>query len=152
MSITYLIYFCVTPILGGLLAASGFIMARKPDAKQLLDKIAPYQGIIGIWMFIDGIINVKELIHVGDYFKVWKMFAIMILILIPSMILVGFMLGFSLAAKYIFKGGGGGAAQEKAAGIQAKLATFSAPLGFLAILGGILFLLLYAGLFKPTGM
>jgi hypothetical protein len=38
-------------IAGGILAASALIIARKPNAKQLVDKITPYQGWIGIVMF-----------------------------------------------------------------------------------------------------
>ena len=34
-------------IAGGILAASALIIARKPDAKELIAKLAPYQGWIG---------------------------------------------------------------------------------------------------------
>ena len=37
-------------IAGGLLAASNLIIARKPNAKDLIDKLTPYQGWIGIVM------------------------------------------------------------------------------------------------------
>src|SRR5689334_7973462 len=39
----------------GILAASGFIIKRMPNAQSLIDKIAPYQGWIGIVMFGWGI-------------------------------------------------------------------------------------------------
>jgi hypothetical protein len=148
MAITWLIYYTVIPILGGLLAASGFILSKKPDAKVLLDKIAPYQGFIGLAMFVDGIINIGDLLHVGAMLSYSKLIAITIIIVIPSLILVGFMLGFSLAAKYLFKGGSGGGAQEKAGAIQAKLAGFSAPLGFASIIGGFLCLLIWLHILK----
>ncbi len=35
-------------IAGGILAASALIIARKPNAKQLIDKLTPYQGWIGV--------------------------------------------------------------------------------------------------------
>ena len=38
-------------IIGGILAASGFIIKRSPNAQQLIDKLTPYQGWIGIVMF-----------------------------------------------------------------------------------------------------
>ena len=42
-------------IAGGILAASALIIARKPNAKELIDKLTPYQGWIGIVMFFWGI-------------------------------------------------------------------------------------------------
>ena len=42
-------------IAGGILAASSLIIARKPNAKDLIDKITPYQGWIGIVMFFWGV-------------------------------------------------------------------------------------------------
>jgi hypothetical protein len=141
--ITLLIYFCVIPLCGGLLAASGFILAKRPDAKRLLDKIAPYQGFIGLAMFADGLYNISSLLHVGAIMSVSKLFGVTVLVLVPIMIVVGFMLGFSLAAKYLFRGGGGAAAQQKAGAIQAKLAAYSAPLGLISIVGSVLYLLVW---------
>ena len=134
---TWLIYFSIIPILGGLLAASGFILSKRPDAKHLLDKISPYQGFIGLAMFGDGLYNITALMHLSWFTGLGK---IMVIVLVPSLILVGFLLGFSLAAKYLFRGGGGVAAQQKAADIQKKLAAYSAPLGFASIIGGVLYL------------
>jgi hypothetical protein len=136
-----LIEFVAIPIVGGALAASGLILAKKPDAKAMLDKIAPYSGSIGIGMFVDGVYNARWLPHVGDLLKASKLLGLTVLILVPSLILVGFLLGFGLASKYIFKGGGNPAAQEKAARIQSKLATYAGPLGLLSIAGAIIYFL-----------
>ncbi len=149
MSFTWLLYYVVIPIAGGLLAASGFILSKKPDAKKYLDMLAPYQGFIGIAMFADGILNISDLLHVGAYLSLSKIIGVTILIVVPSLLLVGLLLRFSLAAKYLFRGGGGQAAQEKAGQIQAKLATFSAPLGFASIIGGFMCLLMYLNILKP---
>ena len=52
----------------GLLGAYSLIVARKPDAKELLDKIVPIQGwlgvislIWGLWLLIWGILNLGVL-------------------------------------------------------------------------------------------
>src|SRR5574342_1182562 len=37
-------------IVGGILAASGFIISKKPNAKELIDKLVPYQGWVGVVM------------------------------------------------------------------------------------------------------
>lgn len=48
----------------GVLAAANLIIAKKPDAKQYIDKLAPYQGWIGAisalwggWLIISSILN-----------------------------------------------------------------------------------------------
>ena len=38
----------IIAILGGILAASSLIIAKKPNAKELIDKLTPYQGWIGL--------------------------------------------------------------------------------------------------------
>ena len=48
----------------GVLGAASLIIAKKPDAKQLIDKLAPYQGWIGavsafwgVWVIISAVLN-----------------------------------------------------------------------------------------------
>ena len=48
--------YAILSIVGGLIAASSFVIARKPDAKELFDRLAPYQGFIGIGMLTVGIL------------------------------------------------------------------------------------------------
>ncbi|MCK5800206.1 MAG: hypothetical protein KAI47_23610, partial [Deltaproteobacteria bacterium] len=58
-------------ILGGILASASLIVARKPNAQELIDKITPYQGWIGVALFFWGIWDVIQLIRViGILFKV----------------------------------------------------------------------------------
>ncbi len=49
----------------GMLGAASLIIARKPEAKQLIDKLAPYQGwmgavsaLWGVWTVISAILNI----------------------------------------------------------------------------------------------
>jgi len=48
----------------GILGAASLIIARKPDARELIDKLAPYQGymgavgaIWGVWVIIHAVLN-----------------------------------------------------------------------------------------------
>jgi len=50
----------------GVLGASNLIIARRPDAKELIDKFAPYQGwfgaisaLWGAWIVLHSILNVS---------------------------------------------------------------------------------------------
>ena len=52
----------------GVLGASTIIIAKKPDAKQMIDKLGPYQGWIGavsalwgVWILIHALLNLRLL-------------------------------------------------------------------------------------------
>ena len=45
----------IIAIIGGIIAASSFIIAKKPDAKELIDKLTPYQGWIGVVLTFFGV-------------------------------------------------------------------------------------------------
>ena len=52
----------------GVLGAANLIIARKPDAKEMIAKLAPYQGWIGavsalwgVWMVISSVLNLAWL-------------------------------------------------------------------------------------------
>jgi hypothetical protein len=54
----------------GVLAIPSLIIAKKPNAKELIDKIAPYQGWIGavscfwgVWGIISSILHLGWLAH-----------------------------------------------------------------------------------------
>lgn len=58
--------FGVWLIVLGVLGASNLIIARKPDAKELIAKIAPYQGwmgavsaLWGVWGLVGAILDIK---------------------------------------------------------------------------------------------
>jgi hypothetical protein len=58
----------------GILGASSLIIAKKPDAKELIGKLAPYQGWIGavsalwgIWGVISAVLSLGWLAHFPIY-------------------------------------------------------------------------------------
>jgi hypothetical protein len=59
----------------GILGASNLIIAKKPDAKEMIAKIAPYQGWIGaisalwgIWGIIQSLLNIGWFKYVPIYY------------------------------------------------------------------------------------
>lgn len=44
--------FAILTILGGLFAASSFLVARRPDARGVLDRVAPFQGAVGLGLLV----------------------------------------------------------------------------------------------------
>lgn len=152
-------------IAGGIIASSGFIVKRRPDAQQLIDKLMPYQGWIGVVMFGWGI---KEtlftVLHLGLLLS-YPLHAISAITNSAADLLVGFLLGFGLIVKYAFKADAQPAAQAQPAGygygmqpmaqgptgnanldrahqIRSKLVAVQAPLGLLAIIAGVLYIVL----------
>tara|TARA_R110002126_G_scaffold4409_11_gene23191 strand:+ start:14983 stop:15573 length:591 start_codon:yes stop_codon:yes gene_type:complete len=124
--------FPIFTLIGGLIAASPLILARKPGAKVIFDKIAPYQAIVGAALFTLGIVwLVRWLPFAGSAFSSVR------LMLIPAMILanlaVGFVLGFGLIRRVLVKNAASAAKGDALFGklqrVQAQLGIATAGLG-----------------------
>ena len=126
-------------IAGGILAASALIVAKKPNAKELIDKLTPYTGWIGVVMFIWGIwgvINILRFLGVLTHAPV--VFALA-LGLTLSNLAVGFLLGFGLITKYTLTGSA--VARARGENLRAKLVPYQATFGIIAIVMGVLYIL-----------
>jgi len=65
-------------VLLGVLAVPSLIIAKKPNAKELIDKIAPYQGWIGaisclwgVWGIISSILSLSWIAHWPIYWATY---------------------------------------------------------------------------------
>jgi len=125
----------VVTIVGGLLAASSFVVSKKPNAKELLEKLVPVQGWIGVVLFFWGIWGVIHFVMNLGLLK--DHMVAMILFLAGSAVClgVGFLLGYGLIAQYTL--GKNEEAKAKAELVRAKLTTIQVPLGFAAVGLGI---------------
>jgi hypothetical protein len=128
-------------VVGGILAAASLIVAKKPNAQQLIDKLTPYQGWVGIVLFIWGIYDLIHLLgNIGVYFKASVLISVFLLVAVPTELVVGFLLGFGLITKYALSKNA--TAMEKGQQIRGKLAAFQGPLGLVAIGVGVVYFLL----------
>ena len=128
----------IITILGGILAASGFIIKRSPNAQQYIDKIAPYQGWIGLCMFGWG---VWETIHSVTSISMLSGHALQWIFWTLSGVadlLVGFLLGFGLITHYALSKNA--TAMAKGQRIRSTLMSIQAPLGALAVVMGALYI------------
>jgi hypothetical protein len=125
-------------IAGGILAASALIIARKPNAKDLIDKITPYQGWIGIVMFIWGVFGTLQCVGGISMLSSRPLFWLFWLASGVADLVVGFLLGFGLITKYAL--GRNAAAQAKGQQIRAKLAAYQGVFGLFAIATGSLYI------------
>ena len=139
------VYFWATyvgvPLAAGILAASGFIVAKNPNAQQLIDKLAPYKGAIGLGALGSGVWNILFWVMNGGIgFLFSNLFGILLFVSFAIFILVGFLLGFGMIAKYA------GGQAEKGAELQQKLIAFEVPIGFLSIGAGVYCALILLGI------
>jgi hypothetical protein len=132
-------------ILAGILAASGLIVSKKPDAAKLIAKIQPYQATIGIILLAFGIYN--AFIYVGiklmiEWVKAAPLFGITVWAMLFSSILLGIMFGMPMVAKLSASGAAKGEELGK------KLAPFQLLIGIIGMVSGLLALLYAIGILK----
>lgn len=129
-------------IIGGILAASAYIVSKKPEAGKLIKNLVPFTGWIGIIMFVWGVWHLLNvLFHLGAFTALLKLDpfrGFVSMLFVPFIAVVtGFMLGFALVARWI---PGQGSSEEKLLELRKKLIRRTTPLGFLAVLAGVLHL------------
>lgn len=117
----------------GILGASNLIIARKPDARELIAKLAPYQGWIGavsalwgVWGVISSILHVSMLASSPIY---WSTFLASALVQAG----LGLLLGVGTLKTFIKQP----QAIEKMDQLVTKLAPFQGTLGLVSIGVGV---------------
>jgi len=121
-------------VVGGILGAAALIIKKKPSAAELIGKLTPWQGWIGILLLLWGIWYLIQ----SFSWMAYGLFGIFLLITAIVEIVLGFLLGFSLIAKF---------AGEKGEKIFNAVSPFQGIFGIIAILLGIYWLLTGFGLF-----
>lgn len=124
----------ITLILLSIIAVPSLILSRKPNAAELLEKVAPFQGWIGlvfcfwgIWGILQAVLNMAWLASA----PIWW-----VTLLAGSIVQagLGFMLGYPLIGKLFLSNNA--AAQGKAERLRARVAPQQGRLGILGILVG----------------
>lgn len=113
----------------GVLAAANLIIARKPQAKELIDKISPYQGWIGavsclwgIWIVVWSVLGIAGL----ALYPIWW---ISVLAAGAIQAALGLVLGIGVLKTFIKAP----AAQARMDQTLAKIAPYSGTLGLVSI-------------------
>lgn len=124
----------ITLIILGILAVPSLLLAKKPNAKELLDKITPYQGWIGlvfcfwgVWGIISCVLNIGLLSSFPIWWATWLATNVVTAVL-------GFLLGYGMISKLLLSKNE--AAKEKGAELLKKLAPLQGKFGVAAIIIG----------------
>jgi len=118
----------IVAILAGSLASSSYIITRKPEARDILEKLVPYQGILGalvLFWSIRGIFRMD--------------FDIMGIALIAAQFIVGFLLSYQLLSKYLLNRNED--VEERGIELRSKLVNYQIPAGLALIVLGVINLL-----------
>jgi hypothetical protein len=123
----------------GILGASSLIIAKRPDAKQLIDKIVPYQGWFGAASVFYGILDLISAVTsmglMGVKPPIGLIFWILYLASGLLQISLGLLLGVGVIKTFIKDA----TAQAKMDQTIVKLSPFQGTLGFISIGVGIAF-------------
>jgi len=136
------IYITVAALLAaGILAVSAIIISKKPSAKELIDKLVPYQGAIGVGLLAWGVIDLLRWLGHGltGFMNAWPLGGAIVLVSILSEIALGFLFGMPMIAKWL---PGHSSAEQKAMEMQQKVAGFSVTLGLIGIAAAVGLLLM----------
>jgi hypothetical protein len=130
-------------IAAGVLAASPVIIKQQPNAKEMIDKLVPFQGIIGIVLLIYGLwwLLVSVLVSLSDWMYVSPIYGLGALLGSLVAIGLGFLLGYGLIDKYVLSQNADAARSGEA--MRQKLVGIQVPMGIAGIVLGLWVLLAY---------
>jgi hypothetical protein len=132
-------------LLGGILAVSGLIISKRPQAKETLDKLVPFQGLIGVVLLAWGVIDLIRWLSndLTGFLNFWALGGGILIVAVLSEIFLGFLLGMPMIAKQM---PGTSTAERKAMEMQEKIAGFSVMLGGIGIAAAIGLLMIQLGI------
>lgn len=130
----------VVLFVGGLLGAANLVIAKKPNAKELIDKLTPYQGWIGVVLVLWGIWDLIGVLRSLGTMSAAPLWWVIALVTAMTELGLGFLLGYGLISKYVL--GRSPQAQEKGRELRAILAKYQGPLGLTAMGLAIVFAVL----------
>lgn len=119
----------------GVLAAPSFFLSKKPDAKEMLEKITPYQGWIGVVAFFWGVWGIiQAILSLGlvAKFFIWWVTWVTGSVMVVSL---GFLLSYNMISQLVLSENE--AARRKGAKLLATLSPLLGKLGLFAIVFGI---------------
>lgn len=126
-------------VVGGVLAVSALIIAKQPEAKKYIDKLLPFQALIGVGMLVMGILFfLRSLPTVFPLIKAVPLWGISVLVMCLCSVLLGFVFGMVQIAKWM---PGHPQAEQRGQELIQKILPFQLLLGLGGLLSAFVYLL-----------
>ena len=117
----------------GVLAAPNLVVSRKPEAKEWIDKLVPFQGWMGVISLIWGIVQVIRFLtklrwfeYIPTAFITWIVYAV-------CLVIIGILLGMNVIKSFVSNE----EAKEKMNQLVTKLAPKQGTFGLISIIVGL---------------
>lgn len=122
----------IVAILGGLVAASSYIISKRPNTQGFIASVAEYKGYLGVILSLAGFFGVwRSLFH-----GISNTGGIISLALSAAEALVGFLLAYDLYKKYILSKSA--KASEMGAELKRGIEQYQVPAGLILLVLGFL--------------
>ncbi|HUU03615.1 MAG TPA: hypothetical protein VM425_19420 [Myxococcota bacterium] len=121
----------------GVLGASSVIVKKKPEARELIEKLAKISGWVGV---ISALYGIWGVINVLRFVGMLRFLALMWLtMLVTSLVFIGlgFIFGYGMVTAYLSE-----EAKAKGEQLRKKLVGFQIPLGYVSLVLAVWWLLL----------
>ncbi|MBN2587349.1 MAG: hypothetical protein JXA64_06770 [Candidatus Fermentibacteraceae bacterium] len=117
----------------GIMAAPNLVIAKKPEAKEILDKLVPYQGWFGAVSAVYGVIDIIRFLGRLDWFEYIPIGMITFIVGAVVTLALGLLLGIGVIKSFVSSA----EAKAKMDEMIAKLAPKQGTLGLLGIIVGL---------------
>lgn len=135
-------------LVGGALALSGLIIAHQPNARGVIEKLMPFQALIGVGMLVVGVLNLLRFLGVlVSAIKVSPLYGMSMLAMFVSAILLGLVFGMAQIAQWM---PGHAQAQQKGQALVQKLIPYQMILGILGIGASLIYIAYHFNLMNPN--
>ena len=112
-------------------------VVRLESREDVIDKLVPFQGIIGIVLLLWGLKGVFDILRTLNFIHFAPFWWLVFVATVVTELGLGFLLAYGLITKFT-----SGQAAEKAGQVHMKLATYQGSLGLTAIGLAVLFMLM----------
>src|SRR5437667_4221091 len=86
---------------GGLIGASNIIIAKRPNAKDVIDKLVPFQGIIGIVLLLWGLKGVFDILRTLNFIHFAPLWWLVFVATVVTVLGLGSLLAYGVITKCI---------------------------------------------------
>ena|GEM_PF-518391 len=132
--VPYSFFYGLWLVVLGVLAAPNLIVSRKPEAKEWIDKLVPFQGWLGVASTVWGIIALIRFLTNLQWIKHWPILALITTIVyILLFLILGILLGINVMKTFVKDE----SAKQKMDELVAKMAPKQGTFGLVGIIVGL---------------